>query len=360
MERHVAPVQDCLAMAPRDLDECPVRPALHPSGVLHSHSDVGQKRLQHSGRREVIGRPDLPRVFPDCFLAFRTGNTEAAHHALDIGEVVIANPGEREIGSLIVFRQAVEGDGIASGADRPAMGETSAFRASGRAGCVKDDAGIVRGAHGDLLVEPKVAGRIGGEVMAARVDHLIQRVEACVIVVAQASGLVVDDLFQGREVGRDGQNFVDLLVVLHDGEADIGVFEDELHLVRDRVGVDRDRDAAEHLHGGEGPVEPGTIGTDDGTGVASLQTQAGEAGRVGTNDRPEFGPGGGLPDPAILVAVGWECAMAHDVVQQKPGKRGVPIGGREGSLGGVPSPCFRHVLYGALWLLWGVMVVARC
>ncbi len=79
---------------------------------------------------------------------------------------------------------------------------------------------------------------------------------------------------QLRQPIGDGDDLVDLLLVLDDGELHLGVLEHVGHLVGDRVLVDRDGDAAEALHGGEGRVEARTVVADDGHRVAALEARA--------------------------------------------------------------------------------------
>ena len=81
-------------------------------------------------------------------------------------------------------------------------------------------------------------------------------------------------LLELRQPLRDRQDLVDLLLVLHRGEAHLGVGQHVGQLVGDRVGIDRHRDGAERLRRRHRPVEPRPVGADDGDGVAALEAEA--------------------------------------------------------------------------------------
>jgi hypothetical protein len=82
------------------------------------------------------------------------------------------------------------------------------------------------------------------------------------------------------------------------------VGEDVLHLLLDGVLVQRHRHAPERLGGEHGPVELRPVVADDGDLVAATEAEGGEA----EGDEPAlleiFAPGGGLPDPEVLLAHG--------------------------------------------------------
>ena len=94
------------------------------------------------------------------------------------------------------------------------------------------------------------------------------------VVIAQAPRLVVNDLLELRQPFRDGDDLVDLLLVLHRGKPHVGMGEHVGELLGDRVGVDRHWNGAQHLRRRHRPVEPRAVGADDGDGVAALETEA--------------------------------------------------------------------------------------
>ena len=64
------------------------------------------------GGAKWIGRPDLAQVAGGGVGAFRTGHAEAGDIALRVVEIMVADPGERQIGEhFVAVGQLVEGDG---------------------------------------------------------------------------------------------------------------------------------------------------------------------------------------------------------------------------------------------------------
>src|SRR5947208_1020036 len=90
-------------------------------------------------------------------------------------------------------------------------------------------------------------------------------------------------------------------VVLDHREPGLRVVEDVLHLLLDRVLVDRDRHAAEGPGGHDGPVELRAVVADDGGLVATGEAERREA----EGDQPSLvevvAPGVGLPDPVVFL-----------------------------------------------------------
>ena len=74
----------------------------------------------------MIGRADFAQVVGGGVGAFRTGHAEAGHVALRVVEIVVSDPGERQIGEHFVpLGKAVEGDGVARGGDRALAAQTT-------------------------------------------------------------------------------------------------------------------------------------------------------------------------------------------------------------------------------------------
>ena len=60
--------------------------------------------------------------------AFRAGHAEAGDHALRVVEIMVADPGERQIGEhFVAVGQIVEGDGVARGGDAALAASTTPF-----------------------------------------------------------------------------------------------------------------------------------------------------------------------------------------------------------------------------------------
>src|SRR5262249_18353565 len=126
---------------------------------------------------------------------------------------------------------------------------------------------------------------------------------------------------------------VDLLLVLGDREADIGVLEDEAQLRRHGILVERHRDASEHLSGHHRPVQPRAVVSHDRETVAAPETLDRQAAGERADFIERLRPGPGLPDPQILLADSRTIGTDFRLVQHQT---------REG-----PLQIFRHAL-----LLW--------
>ena len=81
----------------------------------------------------------------------------------------------------------------------------------------------------------------------------------------------------------------------------------EDQLLRDRVLVDRNRNCAERLRGGESPVKPRTIVADERNRIFALKPEGAEPQRESANFLKNIDPGIGPPDAQILLTHG--CAI---------------------------------------------------
>ncbi len=138
---------------------------------------------------------------------------------------------------------------------------------------------------------------------------------------AQAARIVIDDGLEQRQAVADGDQLVDLFLVLADRETDLGVVEDEPHLGRGRVLIDRHRDAAERLRRGDRPIEAGPIIADDRELVAAAEAQRGETAGEGLDLARRRCPAPALPDAVILFAHGRPVAPPPRLLGEQLGKR---------------------------------------
>ena len=141
------------------------------------------------------------------------------------------------------------------------------------------------------------------ELLAALLQ-LGQRQQARLGIRAQAAGVVVDHVLQARTLGLDVQELVDLLLVFHHGEPRLRVIDDVGQLFLDRVLVERHRNAAQRLGGGDRPVELRSVVADDGRLVAAREAQRGQTEGDATRALLVVAPGVGLPDAEVLLADG--------------------------------------------------------
>ena len=137
-------------------------------------------------------------------------------------------------------------------------------------------------------------------------------------VMAQAAGVLVDDVFEMRQAILDAEQLVHLLLVLCHREACLRVIEHELHLFGDRVLIDRHRHRAERLGGQHRPVELRPVVADDGDLVAAPHAERGKAAGGSLYSGCRFTPAVGLPDPEFLLAHRWPvatqfCVLKHEL-----------------------------------------------
>ena len=329
-QRHRLAVEDLLAVTPRDGEEGVERPPLDRAGVLHADHDAGQHLLEHARRSEIEGRADLLQVRHRGVAALRAGEAEGGDQRLRIVEIVIPDPGERQIGErLVALGQPVEGDRVGRCIDAAAGGQHDALRLTGGAGGVEDDRAVGAAARLDLAVEPFAQSGVVHQRRTTIGDDVVDGMEAAVVVVAQPPRLVVDDLLELRQPLGHGQDLVDLLLVLDRREAHLGMGQHIGELFGDGVGVDRHRHGAEHLRRHHRPVEPGAVGPDDGDGVAARKPEAGQPRRVGARLLQHLPPGPDLPDAEVLVPVGRAHPVQAGVTDQELGERIRASGGAD-------------------------------
>ena len=166
------------------------------------------------------------------------------------------------------------------------VGQHHALGAARGARGVEHHAHVRALALGDLVEPPAGGAGVVVELAPAQVLDVGEGVQVGVVVAGEPALLLVDDGVEARHALGDGDDLVDLLLVLHDGELHLGVVEDVGHLVGHRVLVDRHGDAADALHRREGRVEARAVVADDGHRVAAVEPQLAQAERRGAAPRP--------------------------------------------------------------------------
>ena len=78
--------------------------------------------------------------------------------------------------------------------------------------------------------------------------------QEAVAVVAHAAFIVIDDGFKHRQPIFDGEQLIDLLLILNDGEAHFGMLKGEVNLSGNRILINWNRDRAQRLGHAHGPV----------------------------------------------------------------------------------------------------------
>ena len=166
-------------------------------------------------------------------------------------------------------------------------------------------------------VEP--LGVLPLELLAALLQ-LGQAQEAGLLVLPQAPGIVVDDVLEPGALRAHVQELVHLLLVLDHREPRLRVVHDVLHLLLDRVLVERHGHAAEGLGGQHRPVERRPIVADDGGLVAAREAERGQPERDQARLGEVLAPGIRLPDPQVLLADRDLVAEAARVVRDELGE----------------------------------------
>jgi hypothetical protein len=102
----------------------------------------------------------------------------------------------------------------------------------------------------------------------------------------------------------------------------VGVVEDVVVLLGDRVLVERDGDAAQRLRGGHRPVEPGPVVADDREVHPALEAERGEAAGERAHFLADLRPAPRLPDAEILLA-NRRMTAAHTGVMLQEARKGI-------------------------------------
>ena len=326
MERHLLTVEDFLAPAPRHADEIMEHAALDGTRVFHAHHGGGEQVLINARRRERIRGADLAPVLDHGLAGLRAIDAEAGDVGLRVGENVVADPGERQIGDhLLVLAEAVVGVAVLRRNEHVVVGEHHALGAAGGAGRVEHDREVAALALRECLFPALAPAGVGSERLAPDALHLVDRLEPRVVVVAQTARLVVEHLGELRQPLRHGEDFVDLLLVLDHREGRLGVVDHVGHLVGDGIRVDRHRHRAERLAGAHRPIEARAVRPDHREFVAALEAEFVEADREGGDLLEHLRPGPGLPDAEVLVPDRRPRATHLRVADQELGK-GIGLG----------------------------------
>ena len=135
-----AAIEDAFAKAARHADEIMEHLALEKAGVLHADHHARQQQFERARRREIETGTDFAQVRHRRVGALRAGHAETGDQSLRIIEIVVANPGQRQIGKRdVIHRQLVEFDRIGRRVDRAFAGQHHAFRGASGARRIEND-----------------------------------------------------------------------------------------------------------------------------------------------------------------------------------------------------------------------------
>ena len=151
------------------------------------------------GGAKIEGRADLLHVLHRGLGTLRTSEAEAGDQRLRIIEIVVADPGERQIGErLVALGELVEGNRVGGGVDAADGGEDDTLGLAGGARGVENDRGVRALAGFDFAVEPRSRCSVLCQRGTSILDDVVDRAQAAVVVIAQPAQLVVDDVLELR------------------------------------------------------------------------------------------------------------------------------------------------------------------
>ncbi|CAM4083404.1 hypothetical protein PARU111607_03490 [Palleronia rufa] len=290
-------------------------PPLQPAGILHADHHRGQLSLEHAGRGEIIGRPDLAQVGLQRVGAFGTVHAEPGPVGLPDAEDVVADPGHRQVGQdLLPLGQAVEVAGRLGCLYDVTVRQHHAFGTPRGAGGIEHDAGVVvcRGSAPTLQLGPQPVLGITPRLLKVAVGN-----QPRMIVFPKAPGIEIDGPAQPLRARRRLRELVHLLLISGDGEHRLRMVQLIADLFHRGVLVDRHRDAAGGLDGDHGPVERRAVPPGDDHMLALRQAQVQQPQRQRFDLIRGLGPGPALPDSEFLLAIGRPGAEMRHVPRQQ-------------------------------------------
>ena len=189
-----------------------------------------------------------------------------------------------------------------------------------------------RAQHGDLValaLRHDLGEALGGQGLAG-LDQLRATEQPGIVVFPHAALVVEHDPAQLRQLVRDLEQLVDLLLVLGEHQLGLGVVEQVGDLLAQRILVDAERHGARAVRSQLRPQPMGPIAADDRHHVAALdaphQQAQGQCPDLGTGVRPAIV----VPDAVLLLPQRYLGAPMGRVVQQQL-RRGV-LSGKIGQL----------------------------
>jgi len=317
-KRYRRPVEQAAADAPGHAHEILEHAALDLAGILHADGHRGQQVFIHPRRREIIGRTDFAHVDGDRAGGLRAIDAKARDQRLCVGKNVLPDPRRRQVGQhLLGIGQTLEFAAGARAVDQRGVGMHHAFRITGGARGIEHRSGVARLALGDFGVdEPGVGGiEIAPEFLQAGKRHQLG-----LGVVSQAARIVIKDMGDLTGLLLDFQHLVDLLLILDNGVANLGILKHVDQFRRGRILIQADRNRAQRLRRSRGPGHPGPVGADDRYMVAALETLGGEPAGQCAHLAGHLAPVPRLPDAEILFADGRPLRAHQDVVREQARK----------------------------------------
>ena len=293
-------------------------PPLEGRGVHHLGAHLGRDLLPQARREQHEGRADL---------------AEIGHHRLGLLDEVdlhareqpppqridlLHDPGQRQDRDVLILRPL--GVGLQIGRAMPhdrATRQHRQLRPRRGARC--------RAEHRDVVAARRRDQRLPGlrlgvmRRLPAR-NQLAHRQQPRVVVFPHAARVAVDDVPQGRCALADGQQLVDLLLILGDHHRDAGEGQQIGDLVIQRIPVEAERARAQRMRRdlAHHPVRP--IVADQPDHVAGADAQGPQPERDAARARLVLAPGDAAPDAELLLAqrhlAGMRPRIPHQQLRQ--------------------------------------------
>ncbi|MPM36843.1 hypothetical protein SDC9_83447 [bioreactor metagenome] len=316
---HGLAVENVGAHAARQFHAFFEQPALGLCRVFHADRHRGEHAFEHARRCEIVGGADLAQVDVDRGGRFGTVDGEACGQPLREREQMVAHPCRWQVGDDVVFGvELIHLDRALGRSGKAGVRLAHALGCAGGARGVQNHRDVGRLDAFDQLFP--CAGMLLVPLHAF-LHQIFGADEAGRIVLAQAARVVIDDVADRRHGLAHFKQLVDLFLVFGEGEGDFRILHHEGHFAGDGVLVQRNRHAANALHGHEAQIQVRTVVADEREVLAALESQcqqpAGHLAHVACG----LAPAPGLPDAILFLAQGWCVRSFGGVSQQQMGER---------------------------------------
>ena len=165
---------------------------------------------------------------------------------------------------------------------------------------------VARLHFGDFGAKP---GRIFMRESGSGFHQLVERLQARLVVAAQAARFVVIDVGNSGALRTNFNEFVDLLLVFDHGKAHFGVVQWEHAFRANSILVQRHRNRAQRLHCQHGGVQARAVGANHHHVLAAAQPRLVQTRRYLRHQTGQLGPAVGLPN-AIFFFTQCRCVRA--------------------------------------------------
>ena len=197
----------------------------------------------------------------------------------------------------------------------------SAFIASAQGGVEVD-----RLVPTDNIISYLPPAGVGAVPFGAQRHQLLGADEAGLLVVAQATWVVVNDVGDAGHRLAHLQQLVHLLLVLGEEELHLRVLDHEGHFGGHRVLVQRNGHATHALHSHHAHVQVRAVVADQGQVLPASEAQGQQAAGQLLHRLCSVFPGPGLPDTVLFFAYGRVCRALGCMFEQQLRERGLHSG----------------------------------